>query len=275
MPSFISYSLFLVYPLIKASIISFCRYESREFIYVGLRNYFYLLQDPIFKRAIINTCFFTIGSVPIVLAFAILIASFIVNKPPKVRNFFMGLFYLPTITSVVTICLSWQWIYSMKNGILNIALETAGFGAVNWLGNQQTALISVMVVLIYCIVGQPIILYTIAIGNIPKSLYEVADIEGATNFQKLWHITLPLIKPTTLFLTVILTIGSFQAFILVKLMTGGGPFYRTTTIAYQLVEDAFTFAQYGIASAMGIVLLCIVGLFTMLQFKLISSNIEY
>ena len=129
--------------------------------------------------------------------------------------------------------------------------------------------------MVYFMIGAPIILYTAAMGAIPKQYYEIADIEGASYFQKLWHITIPLIKPTTLYLAIVLTIGLFQSFVIVKLMTGGGPYYRTTTIAYHLVQTAFWFTKYGLASAIGVVLLVVIAIFTIIQFKLLSGEIEY
>ena len=111
--------------------------------------------------------------------------------------------------------------------------------------------------------------------NVPKSLYDAAKIDGASEWQLLWQITVPLIRPTTLYLLVVLTIGTFQTFIIVLLMTGGGPFYRTTTLSYLLIQEAFTYSHFGVASAMGIILLIVIATLTILQFKYLSKDIEY
>ena len=134
---------------------------------------------------------------------------------------------------------------------------------------------AVMTVLIYIFVGMPIILLTAAINNIPDTLYEAADIDGATGMQKLINITLPLIKPTTFYLVVILTISAFRAFIYIKLLTGGGPYYSSSVISSHLVETAFSFNRFGLASAMGVILLLIIAVLTFVQFKFLKSDIQY
>lgn len=254
---------------------SFYRYDGSSFIFNGITNYRKIFSDPIFIKSIYNTTFIAIFTVVILLTLSILIASFIVDKGQKIRGFMMGIFFLPTVTSGVTICIVWKLIYRAKNGILNQLLNLFGIGNINWLGGQDTALPVIVTVMVYVMVGGPIILYTVAIGAIPKTYYEIAEIEGASYFQKLWYVTIPLIKPTTLYLAVMSTLGVFQSFVIVKLMTGGGPYYRTTTIAYHLVQTAFWFTKYGLASAIGVVLLIVVGGCTIIQFKLLSEDVEY
>lgn len=275
LPSFTIFIIFLVYPLIKTVVMSFYRYDGRSFIFNGITNYCKIFSDSIFIKSIYNTTFITIFTVIILLTSSILIASFIIDRSQKTRGFMMGIFYLPAVTSAVTICIVWKLIYSAKNGILNQFLNLFGIDNINWLGGQDTALPVIVTIMVYVMIGSPIILYTVAMGAIPKSYYEIAEIEGANYFQKLWNITIPLIKPTTLYLTVISTIGLFQSFVIVKLMTGGGPYYRTTTIAYHLVQTAFWFTKYGLASAIGVVLLIVIAGFTIIQFKLLSEEVEY
>lgn len=274
-PSFLAYIVFLVYPLIRTLIMSLSKYEVRSFTFIGISNYIKLFSDEIFKKAIFNTFLLVIFTVPVVLGLSILIASFIMKKSHRLRSFAMGIFYLPSVTSIVTICIAWKWIYSARNGIFNEFLNLFGIADVNWLGNAVTALPVIITVMAYNMVGSPIILYSAAMGAIPKSYYELADIEGATNFQKLWNITIPLIKPTTLYLTIVLTIGLFQTFVIIKLITGGGPYYATTTISFHLIQMAFLFSKYGIASAIGVVLLVLVAGLTITQFTLLSSEVEY
>jgi len=275
LPSFMIYLIFLIYPLIRTIIMSFYRYEGRTFIFNGVENYIKLLSDSIFIKSIYNTTFITVFTVISLLTLSILAASFIISKTQKVRGFLMGIFYIPAVTSVVTVCIVWKLIYNAKSGILNQFLNLAGIDSVNWLGGQDTALTVIVTVMVYFMIGSPIILYTAAMGAIPKTYYEAADIDGANYLQKLRYITIPLIKPTTLYLAITLTIGLFQSFVIVKLMTGGGPYYRTTTIAYHLVQTAFWFTKYGLASAIGVVLLVVIGIFTIIQFKLLSGEVEY
>ena len=274
LPTFIIYTLFFIYPLIKAVSYSFCEYVGRSFVYTGLENYISLFQSKVFIKTIVNTCLLSLGAVPIVLISSILIANYIVKKRRKVRSFLMAMFYLPGVTSIVTICIAWKWIYHSK-GILNHIINLAGIEGTNWLGNPSTALASVMVVLIYICIGYPVILFTAAIGNIPLSLYEVAEIEGATDWQKLWYITLPLIKPTTFYMVVILTISSFRAFIYVILLTGGGPYYSSSVIASYLADVAFQYSKFGLASAIGVILLLIIAILTVIQYRFFRGEVEY
>lgn len=254
---------------------SFSKYKERSFTFIGVDNYIGLFSNTIFKKAVFNTFWLTVFAVPIILIFSILVASFIINKSHRLRSLTMGIFYLPAVTSIVTTCIAWRWIYNTKFGVLNQFLNLFGIESISWLGNQNIALSVILTVMIYIMVGSPIILYTAAIGAIPKTYYESSDIDGANYFQKLWCITIPLIKPTTLYLTVVLTIGLFQTFVIVKLITSGGPYYSTTTISFHLIQMAFLFSKFGLASTIGIVLLVLVAGMTVIQFKLLSSEVEY
>jgi len=191
------------------------------------------------------------------------------------RTVTIGIIYLPVVTSIITFTLTWKWIYFYPYGILNYLMRLAGYENVNWLSNKNTALPAMLVMLIYLSLGVPVILYVSAMTNIPKSLYDAARIDGASEWQLLWHITVPLIRPTTLYLLIVLTIGTFQTILIVLLMTGGGPYYRTTTLSYLLVDEAFNYGHYGVASAMGIILLIVIATLTVTQFRFFSRDIEY
>lgn len=187
----------------------------------------------------------------------------------------MGIMYLPAVTSIITFTLMWKWIYNYQCGSLNYLMRLVGYEEINWLSDRNTALPALLLMMVYASLGMPIILYVSAMINIPKSLYDAAKIDGASEWQSLWQITVPLIRPTTLYLLIVLTIGTFQTFIIVLLMTGGGPYYRTTTLSYLLIQEAFTYSHYGVASAMGIILLIVIATLTILQFKFFSKDIEY
>jgi len=275
LPSVTAYILFLFYPLICTFIYSFHRYTLKTYRFIGLKNYIGLLDDPIFVRAIKNTLFFVVTSMPIVLLISILAAAFIIKMNSKLRSFFMGMFYLPSITSIVTLTLVWKWIYDYRYGILNYIRSIFGYENINWLASKYTVLPALLALLIYLCLGMPIILLTAAMAAIPKTYYDAAKIDGATDWQILWKITVPLIRPTVLYLMIMLMIGSFQTFIIIVLMTGGGPYYRSTTLAYQIADEAFQFSHFGVASAMGIILLFVVSILTLTQYKLLSKDIQY
>lgn len=275
LPSVTAYILFLFYPLICTFAYSFHRYTLKTFRYIGIENYVELLNEPIFLKAISNTLFFVAGSTPTILLISILVAAFIFKMNSKLRSLFMGMFYLPNITSIVTLTLVWKWIYDFRYGILNYIRSIFGYENINWLSNKYTVLPALLAFLIYLCLGMPIILLTAAMAAIPKTYYDAAKIDGATEWQVLWKVTVPLIRPTVLYLMIILVVGSFQTFIIIVLMTGGGPYYRSTTLAYQIANEAFQFNHFGVASTMGIILLFVVSTLTLIQYKFLSKDIQY
>lgn len=275
LPSFSAFILFFFYPLICTFIYSFHRFTLKTYKFIGLKNYINLLDDPIFIKAVKNTLFFVVTSTPLILLISILAAAFIIKMNSKLRTFFMGMFYLPNVTSIVTITLVWRWIYDGNYGILNYIRSVFGYENIKWLSNRYTVLPALLVILIYLSLGVPVILLVAAMATIPKTYYDAAKIDGATEWQILWKITIPLIRPTILYLMIMLVIGSFQTFLIIVLMTRGGPFYRSTTLAYLLTEEAFFFNRFGMASAIGIVLLFVVSILTLIQYKLLSKDIQY
>lgn len=275
LPSFTAFVLFLFYPLVCTFMHSFHRFTLKTYRFIGLKNYIKLIDDPTFLRAIKNTLFFVVTSTPIVLILSILVAAFIIKMNSKLRSLFVGIFYLPNITSIVTLTLVWRWIYNYRYGALNYVCSLLGYENINWLSSKYTVLPSLLIFLIYISLGMPIILLTAAMAAIPKTYYDAAKIDGATDWQILWKITVPLIRPTILYLMIILVIGSFQTFIIVVLLTGGGPYYRSTTIAFQIADEAFSNSHFGLASAMGIILLIVVSILTLVQYKFLGKDIQY
>ena len=275
LPSVIAYILFLFYPLICTFIYSFHRYTLKTYSFIGLKNYINLLSDPIFLKAIKNTLFFVVNFTPSVLIISILASAFIIKMNSRLRSFFVGMFYLPSITSIVTLTLVWKWIYNYRYGVLNYIRSVFGYESINWLSNKYTVLPSLLIFQVYLCLGMPIILLTAAMAAIPKTYSDAAKIDGASNWQVLWKITVPLIRPTILYVMIMAVIGSFQTFIIIVLMTGGGPYYRSTTLAYQIANEAFQFSHFGLASAMGIILLFVVSVLTLVQYKFLSKDIQY
>ncbi|MDD3839904.1 MAG: sugar ABC transporter permease [Clostridia bacterium] len=275
LPAMFFFILFVVYPMIKGIIISFYNYTATSYEFNGLGNFIFLLKDEVFIKSLQNTILFVIGNVPLVLIFSLFVSIVIYNKSEFTRSFFRAVFYLPAVSSIVTISIVWKWIYSPRGGILNKIIESFGAQPINWLGDERYALTAMIIILFTLSVGQPIILYIAALGNIPKDYIEVADLDGATAWQKFTNIYWPLILPTTLYIVIITTINSFQTFAIVQLLTGGGPFYRTSTILFSLYKSAFELQNYGLASAMGVILSVIVVIISVIQYKYLSTDVEY
>jgi len=221
------------------------------------------------------TFYFVLGTVPSILIISIVLSAVLIEIKGKLRTVFIGIFYLPEVTSVITFVLSWKLVYDYRYGILNSIMNMLGIPDINWLANPNSAIPAIVAMIVYGSLGVPIILYISAIAGIPETLYEAARIDGANEWQLLWKITVPLIMPTTLYLMIRLTIGVFQTFILVYLMTGGGPFYKTTTMSYFMIREAFQNSNYGMASAIGVIFLGIISVMAALQYKYFSKEIEY
>ncbi|MGF6357353.1 multiple sugar transport system permease protein [Paenibacillus sp. 4624] len=268
--------VFTLYPVLTALVMSFQKYNIMNSTWVGLDNYERLVKDETFWKSIKNTVIFTVGTVPVNILITFVLSYFIFQMKSKWQTFFKATLYLPAVASGVTISIVWLAIFDpTDSGLLNRFLSFFGLDPVIWLGQSGTALFSLILMNWLGSHGAGIILYLAAMGGIPKSLYEAADIDHASGWTQFSKITWPLLKPTTLYLLVTGVITSFQVFISVYLMTQGGPNFATTTIAYLIYETAFKFYEFGLASAQSFVLAVIIIVISVIQFKYFSSDIEY
>lgn len=276
-PVLIFFVIFVLAPMVMGFITSFFNYTMTDFEFVGLDNYVRMFQDEVFLKSLRNTLIIVVGSVPIVVIFALYVASQTYERSAFTRSFFRCVFFLPVVTGTVAVTVVWKWIYDPLSGILNYMLKTTNVidQNISWLGDKRYALIAIIAILLTTAIGQPIILYIAAMGNIDKSLVEAARVDGATEFQVFWKMKWPSLLPTTLYIVVITTINSFQCFSLIQLLTNGGPNYSTTTIMYYLYEKAFKLSEYGYANTMGVFLAALIGLISFAQFKLLGNDVEY
>lgn len=275
LPALCFFVLFVLYPMGRGIYLSFFDYSLRDFSFVGLDNYRHLLTDGTFLKSMRNTVVIVLIAVPVVIAFSLFVAVNIYKKKESSRSFFRGVFYLPAVTSVVSVTVVWGWIYHPNFGILNYLTGLLGLEPISWLGDPKTALYCIIVVLITTSVGQPIILYVASLGNVPVSYIEAAQIDRATPGQIFRKITWPMLMPTNLYIIVITTINSFQIFALIQLLTSGGPMYETSTVMYLVYETAFKLGYFGMASAMGVILAIVIGIISIIQFKYLGSDVEY
>jgi multiple sugar transport system permease protein len=275
LPAYIPFLIFIAYPLFNGMRLSLYDATLKGEEFIGLENFQRLFQDEAFMRGLQNTIFFVIGVVPAALFLSLFIAVMVFPLRKHIQSFFRLAFYLPVVASGVILSMVWLWIYSPTFGLFNYVLTSVGLPRVEWLGDSSTALPSLALVVLTWILGQPIILFLAALGNIPTELLEAALIDGANAWQQFWKVTFPLLLPTTLFVLVTQTIGVFQVFVVVLLMTRGGPAYSTMTIVYDIWQTAFDFYHFGYASAMGVVLLVIVGTIAVIQYRFLGREVEY
>ena len=274
LPCLFFFVVFVVIPILMGVFTSFFNYTSSSFEFNGLDNYIRLFQDQAFLRSLKNTIVLVVVAVPITVIFALFVGYVLYNRKAFTRSLFRGIFYLPVVTGTVAVTVVWAWMFDQYNGVLNWVLMNMGViqQEIAWLGDERFALMAIIIILITTSVGQPIILYIAALGNLDTAQIEASKIDGATEWQVFRHITWPGILPTTLYVVMITTINTFQCFSLVQLLTSGAPDYHSSTIMYLVYEMAFTFKQFGYANAMGVILAVIIGIFSIVQYKAFSSK---
>ncbi|MDD3334981.1 MAG: sugar ABC transporter permease [Eubacteriales bacterium] len=273
-PSLLFFAGFVIFPMGMCLFTSMFDYTMTNFDFVGFSNYYELFRDPTFGKSLINTIIIVVASVPTVCLFSLWVGSIIYKLKDIHTSFFRCIFYLPVVTGSVAVTVVWKWMFNPYYGLLNYVFKGLGIIStnMNWLGNMDTALWCIILILFTTSVGQPIVLYVSALSNVDHSLVEAAEVDGATNMQVFWRIKWPQIMPTTLYILVITTINSFQCFALIQLLTSGGPNYATSTIMYYIYYEAFKLSRYGYGSAMGVILAIIIALFSAVQFRLAKSD---
>ncbi|GKU77620.1 carbohydrate ABC transporter permease [Paenibacillus sp. L3-i20] len=272
----IVYALFTAYPVLSAFIISFQEYKPLGSTYVGLDNYAAIFKSELFGKAIWNTVVYTILTVPVALILSFGVAIMIMPLKKWAQTTFKAVYYLPAVASGVALSVVWLWIFDpMAGGMLNQLIGFFGIDSQNWLGSSSTSMFSLVLMSWLSSHGTSIIIYVAALLGIDESYYEAADIDGASFWQKMWHIVIPCLKPTTLFLLVTGVIGSFQVFQNAYLMTGGGPDHSTTMVGLLVFDTAFKYFEFGAAAAQSLVLALIIGIIAFIQFKFLGKDVEY
>jgi len=272
----IVYAMFTAYPVLSAFIISFQEYKPLGSTYIGFDNYAATFKDDLFWRSIKNTIVYTVLTVPVALLLSFLVAIMILPLRKKLQTVFKAVYYLPVVASGVALSLVWLWIFDpMPGGIFNQFIGWFGAHNQNWLGSSATAMFSLVIMAWLSSHGASIIIYLAALLGIDDSYYEAADLDGASFLQKLWHIVIPSLKPTTLFLLVTAIIGSFQVFQNAYLMTGGGPDHATTMVGLLIFDNAFKYFEFGKAAAQSLILALIIALVSLFQFKFLGKDVDY
>ncbi|RPJ29001.1 MAG: sugar ABC transporter permease [Chloroflexi bacterium] len=274
-PSMLLFFIFTAYPVGQAFLLAFQKVDLRGSEWIGLKNFQDIFASKLFWLSMQHTFIYAAFVVAAWLVTSLLVAVLIQPLHNRIQSLFRAAFYLPNVISIVVISLVWIWIFEPQFGFFNYLLSLIGQEPVRWLQNPRIALWSIVLSTVLIVPGSGVVIYSAAIGSIPRDYYEAAEVEGANGFQKLLHITLPLLNPTTLYLMVIYTIAGFQIFERVYIMTGGGPINRTTTIVQLIYQTAFSDFNFGRASAQGLILFAIIAIFSMIQFKFLGTDIEY
>jgi ABC-type sugar transport system permease subunit len=279
-PFVILFGIFLALPILAAFILSFTSFGLRDLqnpigaSFVGLDNYAALLRDAKFWKSLGNTVYFVVVGVPLTLALGLVIANALSRGITRFRTAFRVGYYLPVITSIVAIAVVWRFLLNPDVGLINMLLKGIGITGPDWLANSALAMPSIIAMAVWRNVGFAMVGFVAGMQAIPAMLYEAAAIDGAGRWQAFRYVTLPMLRPTILFMLVITTIGYLQLFEEPFVMTGGGPLDATLSVTMYMYQQGFTFFEQGYASAIAYVLFVIVAVVAFLQFRFLRSDDE-
>ncbi len=272
LPAAVVLVIFFFIPFFQTFLLSFLDYSHNIYKpeFIGLENYINLFKNPIFYKVLWNTFIYLFVAVPILAIFPLFLAI-LINQKIKGVTLYKILIYLPVIVSIVVAAIAFKWLYA-DQGILNYLVTKLGMEPIGWLTDPNYALYSVIIVTIWKGIGYYMIIYLAALMSVPKELYEACDIDGAGFFTKHLTVTVPHIMPTIALVTTISAISAMKVFAEIYVMTKGGPLNSSKTIVYYIYERAFENLDLGFASAMAVVLLIIVMIFSLINILCFERN---
>lgn len=271
-PVVIIFTIFMMYPIFRSLYLSFFELTSGEYVFVGLKNYTKLFKDEIFYKALFNTFIFLIIQVPIMIGGALLIAVAVEQKFIRGRGFFRTTIFLPSVTALVAYALVFKVLLNSDHGLINYVIELCGGNAVSWFYEEWPARFAIIISITWRWMGYNMIILLAGIQAIPSDVLEAADIDGATFWDKLFHVIIPMVKEVIIFCTITSTIGTLQLFDEPFILTAGGPNNATITLGMYLHNNGFRYLKFGYASAIGYVMTIIIALLSMVQFKLTKED---
>ncbi|MBB4823459.1 multiple sugar transport system permease protein [Sporosarcina luteola] len=279
LPALVIIVLFTIYPIIKSLLISF--YDDYDYfndiVYArGFASYQYLWNDPTFHKALWNTFVFVIGVVPASIALSMFIAV-LLNSNIRLRSFFRTAYFIPFVTSVVAVSIVWRWIFHTEYGLFNYVLGLFGADPVAWLTDPKWAMPSLIILSIWKGLGYNIIIFLAGLQNINEQYNLAARMDGAGKAKRFFHITLPLLSPTTFFVSIVSIIGSFKVFDEIYALFGGqpGPASSALTVVYYIFEKFYSEWEFGIASAAAYCLFIIIFILTLIQLYIGKRKVTY
>ena len=276
LPNILIFVLFIIIPAVQGLRMSFMNWSIFGGITpAGFRNFTRLLTDRVFKITLGNTVVYSLATVILLTVVALGLALLLYKNRMKGEKAYRSALYIPSLLSMITVGIAWRFILGDEMGIINYLLRLSGGSGLGFLSDRALAMPSVIAVTLWAQAGYYMIIMISGLQAIPLELYEAARIDGAGRERTFWHITLPLLKSTVLVVLVLATIASFKAYELITVMTSGGPGTTTKLIVQQIYQVAFTEDRLGYASAMSVVLMVIIGLFTLVQFRLGGKEQDY
>ena len=280
-PAFILLFIFSIIPIAVSLLMSFTNLDIKGLAnwsnidFIGFKNYIKLLSDETFHKAILNTLFYVILGVPLVVVISMTVAILINYGTGKIFSFFRIVYYAPSVTNTVAIAVVWGFLYNTNYGLFNYVLEQFGFNGLKWLQDPILAKVSLVILAVWKAIGINMLIFLAALKGIPKSYYEAAQIDGVNKWQSFKYITFPLLSFSTFFVTITTLIGWIQFFEEPMIMTEGGPLNETLSMALFIYQNGFKLSNFGYAAAGSVVLFAIIIVTTLIQFKLKKEEIEY
>lgn len=280
-PAFILLFVFSIIPIILSLFMSFTNLDIKGLVnwdnvdFIGFKNYIKLLTDETFHKAVLNTLFYVILGVPLVVIISMMVAVLINYGTSKVFSLFRIIYYAPSVTNTVAIAVVWGFLYNTNYGLFNYVIESLGGTGLRWLQDPILAKVSLIILAVWKAIGINMLIFLAALKGIPRSYYEAAQIDGVNRWQSFRFITLPLLSFSTFFVTITTLIGWIQFFEEPMIMTEGGPLNETLSMALFIYKNGFKLSNFGYAAAGSLVLFLIIIITTLIQFKLKKEEVEY
>ena len=277
-PFVVLFGVFLALPILAALAMSFTSFGLRDLenpigtTVVGVQNYADLVADGKFWKSLGNTVYFVVVGVPVTLGVGLVLANALSRGITRFRTAFRVGYYLPVITSIVAIAVVWRFLLDPDVGLINLFLENVGLNGPNWLADPALAMPSIIAMAVWRNLGFAMVVFVAGLQAIPAVLYEAASIDGAGRWQSFRFVTLPMLRPTILFMLVITTIGYLQLFEEPFVMTDGGPLDATLSVTMYMYQQGFEFFHQGYAAAIAYVLFVIVAIVAFLQFRFLREE---
>jgi multiple sugar transport system permease protein len=279
-PALLVLAVFFFLPVLAALLMSltdFDLYALRDLgnlRFVGLDNYWTLLQEPLFWKSLGNTLYFVVLGVPLSIATSLAAALLVNARAARFKGLFRTAFFAPVVTTLVAVAVVWRYIFHTRYGFLNYLLQSVDLGPIDWMGDPHWAMPAIIVLAVWKNFGYNMIILLAALQSIPEDLYEAARIDGASGWQLFWHITLPGLKPVLLLVSVLTITGYFQLFAEPYVMTEGGPLQSTMSVLYFMYEEGFKWWSLGRSSAVAFLLFLLIFAVTAVQFRLGRSGLR-
>jgi len=271
-PYLIHFCLFVLFPVVFSLVLVFHHWNIiSPMEFVGLQNFRKLFQDRLFFKSIFNTFIFLVIHIPLQILIALFLAEML-NQKIRFRALLRASYFLPVVISGVVVTIVWWQLYGFDSGLLNRILISLGLNKVEWLINPAIAMPSIAIMATWKNVGLYVVLFLVGLQSVPPHYYEAADIDGATHWQKFYHITLPAINSTIFMVVILSTIGGFSLFIEPYIMTGGGPLNSTISAVLYIYKQAFTYYHMGYAAALGFFFAAIIMIIVIIQRKIIERD---